>query len=153
MRTNRQLSRVFIGLFIILWFLGPMTQLIQIINLPLHIDLGLSERLILDPEFGWFRADELAIAWADMTYLVAGIVFVIGVFLRRSWSLAFGFYTLATWSFILLIALIRWSLLDAGGYQVLGKGQEALYRIYAVVYVIFGWFGMVYLWRRRHIFD
>jgi hypothetical protein len=47
------------------------------------------------------NADELAIAWADMTYLVAGVVFAVGAFLRRPWSIPFGFYTSATWSFML----------------------------------------------------
>lgn len=73
-----RLNNFFLILFLLLWFLGPVTQLIQIINLPFHVKIGFSEHNILEPEMGWFRADELAIAWADMTCLVTGAVFMVG---------------------------------------------------------------------------
>jgi len=153
MKPNQQLSYLFIGMFIFLWLFGPLTQLIQIISLPLHVEWGLSESIILESEFGWFKSDELAIAWADMTYLVAGAIFIIGVFIRRSWSIPFGFYTSATWSFILLMTRIRWSLLEAGGFDVVSGDQQLVFYLYATVYILFGWFGMIYLWRHRHIYD
>jgi hypothetical protein len=153
MAPKRQLSRIFIGLYILLWLLGPVTQLIQIVNLPLHVKMGISEARILDPEFGWFRADELAIAWADMTYLVAGVIFIVGVFLRRSWSLPFGFFSLSAWAFILLVALIRWPLLEASGFGVIAQGQKIVYNAYAVIYITFGLFGIFYLWRNRYVYD
>ena len=153
MKTKRQLSYFFIAGFILLWVIGPLTQLIQIVSLPLHVELGLSEAAILEGGFGWFRADELAIAWADMTYLVAGVVFVIGVFMRRSWAIPFGFYTSATWSFILLMARIRWPLLDAAGYTVIASDQRAIYYAYTYLFILFGWFSMVYLWRKRNIYE
>ena len=153
MPPKRQLSRIFIGLYILLWLLGPLTQLIQIVNLPLHVKMGFSEARILEPEFGWFQADELAIAWADMTYLVAGIIFIVGVFLRRSWSLPFGFYSLSAWSFILLVTLIRWPLLEAGGFGVIAQEQKVVYYPYAVIYIVFGLFGVFYLWRNRYVYD
>lgn len=153
MKKKQQLSYLFIGAFILLWIIGPLTQLLQIISLPLHVKWGLSERVVLDPAFGWFRADELAIAWADMTYLVAGIVFIVGAFMRRSWAIPFGFYTSATWSFILLIARIRWPLLEAHGFDVMAADQETLYYVYAYVFVLFGWFAMVYLWKKRKIYE
>ncbi len=150
---KRQLSYIFLILFIILWLLGPLTQLIQIISLNLHVEWGLSEAIILDPAFGWFQADELAIAWADMTYLIAGFVFIIGVFLRRSWSIPFGFYTVATWSFILLMCRIRWSLLEIGNFDVITGDQQLIFYTYAAMYILFGWFGMFYLWRNRNIYE
>ena len=153
MKSDRQLSYLFLGAFIVLWFLGPFTQLIQIINLPLHVQWGLSERIILEPEFGWFKADELAIAWADMTYLITGVIFIIGAFMRRSWSIFFGLYTNAAWSFILLLARIRWSLLEANGFDVLKDDQEFFFYTFSTIYVLFGWFGMYYLWKNRKIFD
>ena len=73
MKDKRQLNYLFIGIFIVLWIMGPLTQLLQIVNLPLHVSWGFSEPLILDPAYGWYRAGELAIAWADMTYLVTGV--------------------------------------------------------------------------------
>ena len=153
MKTKQQLSYIFIGIFIFLWFIGPVTQLIQIISLPLHVQWGLSEHIILEPEFGWFKADELSIAWADMTYLVAGAIFVVGAFLRKPWSIPFGFYTLAVWSFIMLLARIRWPLLESNGFDVVAGDQEIIFYIYAYIFILFGWFGMFYLWRNRRIYD
>lgn len=153
MKSKPQLNYIFIGAFMILWVMGPLTQLLQIINLPLHVEWGLSERIILDPAFGWFKADELAIAWADMTYLVAGVVFIIGVFLRKSWAIPFGFFTSAAWSFILLMARIRWPLLESAGFDVVSGDQEPLFYAFATVYVLFGWFGMIYLWKNRDIYN
>jgi hypothetical protein len=153
MQSKKQLSYVFIGIFILLWFLGPFTQLIQIIDLQLHVKLGLSEPRILAPGYAWFKADELSMAWADMTYLVAGVIFVVGVFMRQPWAIPFGFYTSATWSFILLMARIRWPLLAAHGFDVVAGGQEIVFYTYATIYVLFGWFSMYYLWRNRYIYD
>lgn len=152
MKNKNQLSNTFISIFILLLILGPLTQLLQIINLPLHVKWGLSEHIILQPEFGWFRADELAIAWADMTYFVTGIAFVIGAFLRKSWSIPCGLYTSACWFFIMLLARIRWPLLEANGFGVLGSDQSLLFYLYAYVYMLFGLFGMYYLWQKRNIF-
>ena len=153
MKSKRQLSRIFLVAFIFLWFLGPFTQLIQIVNLPLHVKWGLSERIILEPQFAWFKADELAIAWADMTYLIAGVIFIVGVFMRRSWAIFFGLYTNAAWSFILLFARIRWPLLEANGFDVVKSDQEFIFYTFATVYILFGWFGMYYLWKNRKIYD
>lgn len=153
MKSRKQLSYWFLGVFVFLWILGPLTQLLQIVNLPLHIEWGLSEAVILEPEYGWFRADELAIAWADMTYLVTGAVFVIGAFMRKGWCIPFGFYTSAVWSFILLLVRIRWSLLESGGFDVVSADQEPAYYVYSYCFVLFGWFGMVYLWKKRNIYD
>ena len=73
--------------------------------------------------------------------------------MRRSWAIPFGFYTLAAWSFILLLARIRWPLLEANGFDVVSGDQELLFYSYATVYVLFGWFGMVYLWMNRDIYN
>ncbi len=153
MRNKPQLSYIFIAVFAFLWITGPLTQLLFIVNPSLHQSWGLSGQTVLDAEFGWHRADELAIAWADMTYLAAGLVFIAGALLRRSWAIPFGFYTLAAWSFILLLAIFRWSLLEASGYDVISGDQEVMFYLYAIVYVLFGWFGMIYLWVNRDIYD
>ena len=153
MKTKRQLSYAFLGIFILFIILGPITQLLQIINLPLHVKWGLSEKIILQPEFGWFRADELSIAWADMTYLLAGIAFLVGAFLRKPWSIPFGFYTAACWAFIMLLARIRWPLLEVNGFGVLESDQMSLYYGYAYAYIVFGWFSMYYLWKNRNIYN
>lgn len=153
MKPEKKLSNVFVGLFIFLWIMGPLTQLLQIINLPLHVELGLSEKIILQPEFGWLKSDELAIAWADMTYLIAGIIFVIGSFLRKPWSVPFGLYTSAIWFFIMLLARVRWSLLEMNGFGVLKSDQMMSFYTYSYIYIIFGLFGMYYLWKNRNIYN
>lgn len=152
MTWKRQLSYLYLGVFFILLILGPVTQLLFIVNMPLHVSWGLSEPIVLDPAYGWFKADELAIAWADMTYLAAGVVFFIGVFIRQSWAIPFGFYTSACWTFILLFARIRWPLLEANGFDVVSGDQEVAFYSYALIYILFGLFGMVYLWRNRDIY-
>jgi hypothetical protein len=153
MKSKRQLSRIFIGVYILFWFLGPITQLIQIINLNLHIKMGFSEIKILDPSFAWFKADELSLAWADMTTLIAGIIFIIGSFMRRSWSIWFGFYSLAIWSYWPILTQLRWALLEDNGYDVLAQEQAAIFHIYMILFAVFSLFGMFYLWRHRHIYD
>jgi len=153
MKPKNQLSHIFIGIFTLLLIMGPLTQLLFIINQPLHVKLGLSEYIILQPEYGWFKADEMAIAWADMTYLMTGVAFIIGAFLRKPWSIPCGFYTSAAWSFILLMARFRWPLLEANGFGVLGADQVNFFYGYAYLYILFGWFGMYYLWKNRRIYD
>ncbi len=152
MKASDRLSYIFVAAFILLWIAGPLTQLLFIVKPSLHQSWGLSSPIMLDPEFGWHKADELAIAWADMTYLVAGAVFVIGAMMRRSWAIPFGFYTSAAWSFILLLAMIRWPLLEANGFGVISGDQKIAFYAYAIVYVVFGWFSMVYLWVNRNVY-
>ncbi|MDJ0639808.1 MAG: hypothetical protein QNJ20_13305 [Paracoccaceae bacterium] len=152
MKASDRLSYIFVAAFILLWIAGPLTQLLFIMKPSLHQSWGLSSPIMLDPEFGWHKADELAIAWADMTYLVAGAVFVIGAMMRRSWAIPFGLYTSAAWSFILLLAMIRWPLLEANGFGVISGDQKIAFYAYAIVYVVFGWFSMVYLWVNRNVY-
>ena len=152
MKASDRLSYIFVAAFILLWIAGPLTQLLFIMKPSLHQSWGLSSPIMLDPEFGWHKADELAIAWADMTYLVAGAVFVIGAMMRRSWAIPFGLYTSAAWSFILLLAMIRWPLLEANGFGVISGDQKIAFNAYAIVYVVFGWFSMVYLWVNRNVY-
>jgi hypothetical protein len=153
MKTTRQLSLLFLGVYILMWVLGPATQLLFIVNQPLHTSWGLSEPLVREQGFEWLLADEMAIAWADMTYLVAGVVFVVGAFLRRPWSLAFGLYSLAAWFFIMILLLIRWSLLDRHGVPVVQDKQKLVFTIYALIHAGFCLFGMIYLWLRRKTYD
>ena len=49
------------------------------------------------------------------------------------------------------MARIRWPLLEAAGYDVIAADQKFIFYAFATVYILFGWFGMVYLWRRRGI--
>ena len=141
------------GAFVVLWILGPLTQLVQIINLPFHVKMGFSERNIMKPEYGWFRADELSIAWADMTVLLTGIAFFVGARLQKPWCIPCGFYSSSIWFYVMLLALVRWPLLVKNGFGVVADDQKLFYNLYACIYVAFGLYGMVYLWIQRNIFD
>ena len=152
MKNRGQLSVIFLGLFALLWVMGPLTQFLFIVDMELHQSWGLSSANVFDPAFGWHQADELAIAYADMTYLVAGVIVFVGALMRRSWAIPFGFYTVGTWSFILLLATFRWPLLEARGFGVIEGGQEIMFYSYALVYMLSGWLGMVYLWKNRNIY-
>lgn len=153
-KNKSSLGNAFLGAFCLFLVLGPATQLLFLINTPLHIKLGLSEKTVLDPELGWFLADETAIAWADQTYLVAGVAFVVGALRRQSWCIPLGFYTCAAASFILLVARIRWPLLEANGFGVLTDAeQKSFFYMYSYAYILWGWYGMYYLWSNRAVYD
>lgn len=152
-RTEKSLSNGFLAVFAFLLLAGPCTHLLFIVNPDLHYKLGLSEALIMDPEYGWFQADELAIAWADMTCLIAGAAFLVGARFHCSWCIPFGFYTCSCWYFIMLMARIRWPLLESNGFGVMDDSQRTMYHVYAYMYIGFGWCGMYYLWSNRRIFD
>ena len=71
-----QIDIWFIVLFIIMWALGPATQVLQLIAPKLHFKLGLMEKAAFEPEFKWFRLNERGTAYADLTHFFAGIAFV-----------------------------------------------------------------------------
>ena len=51
-----------------------------------------------------------------------------------------------------LRALIRWHLLEANDFGVISGDQKVVFYAYAIVYVCFGWFGMIYLWLNRDVY-
>ena len=107
----------------------------------------------MDPEFGWYKADELAIAWADMTYFTTGILFVIGAYRRKAWCIPCGFYACGCFLFIMLLARIRWPLLEKSGFSCLEGDQMVAFYLYSYAYMLFGLCGMYYLWSKKNIFD
>lgn len=44
--------------FIIMWALGPATQVLQLIASQLRYKLGMMEKAAFEPEFKWFRLNE-----------------------------------------------------------------------------------------------
>ncbi len=134
--------------FIVLWVLGPLTQLLQLIAPSLHKKLGLMEARAFEPEFKWFQVEERAIAIADMSFLLSGVVFVIGALGGRAWAIPFGFFTCAIYVYFGLMCLSRWALLGRHGLSPLSPGQLKVYVLYIGVFILFGLFGMIYLWGR-----
>ena len=66
----------FLGVFVLIWIAGPVTQMLILAAPKLHHKLGMPEDGALKPEFRWFLLDEKAIAIADMTYFISGGAFI-----------------------------------------------------------------------------
>lgn len=136
----------FLVLFALLLIAGPVTQLLQLIAPNLHHKLGLTEAKAIQPEFEWFLLDERAIAIADLTYLTAGIAFVWLALAGNHSALIFGIYTCACCVFISVLAISRWLLLEKHALSPLSRTQLPFYFVYMGIYLLFGLFGLVYLW-------
>ena len=141
-----RVSTWFIVVFVLMWIAGPLTQLLQLIAPKLHHKLGLTEASALNPEFKWFLLDEKAIAVADMTYLVAGIAFVWLSLLGNHLALIFGLYTCACYVFIASYTIPRWLLLAKHELLPMPRKQLAVYTAYMTLYLLFGLYGLIYLW-------
>ena len=141
-----ELNAWFMGLFVIMWVAGPLTQVLQLIAPKLHHRLGLTEADALRPEFKWFLLEEKAIAIADISHLVAGTAFVWLVLLDSRSALIFGMYTCACYVYIALISVPRWLLLAKHELSPLPRGQLPFYMSYMVVFLLFGLYGLFYLW-------
>ncbi|MDJ0710091.1 MAG: hypothetical protein QNJ14_06865 [Woeseiaceae bacterium] len=139
-------STWFIVVFILFWIAGPLTQLLFLVAPSLHHRLGLTEEDALKPEFKWFLIDEQAIAIADMTYLIAGIVFVWLAFLGSDLALPFGIYMCSCYVFVACLAIPRWLMLERHGLSPLPPQQKAFYLSYMGAYCLFGLYGLFHLW-------
>jgi len=141
-----QVDTWFLVIFILLLVAGPVTQLLQLIAPSLHHKLGLTEAKAMQPEFKWFLLDEKAIAIGDMTYLAAGIGFVWLAMAGNHSALIFGIYTSACFVFISVIVISRWLLLEKHGLSPLSRTQLPFYFAYMGIYLLFGLYGLFYLW-------
>ena len=142
-----QISTGFVVVFVLFWIAGPLTQLLQLVAPGLHHKLGLTEADALKPQFRWFLIDEKAIAIADMTYLLAGIVFFWLALQGSDLALPFGIYTCSCYVFIACLAIPRWLMLEKQGLSPLPPKQKPFYVSFMAAYCLFGLFGLFYLWR------
>ena len=127
-------------------FLGPVTQLLQLVAPTLHHKLGLTEENALRPEYTWFLLDERAIAIADMTYLIAGGLFIWMSLLGNSMALIFGIYTCSCYVFVSVLVISRWMLLSRFELNPSSGRQLVVYVCYMLFYLVFGLVGLFYLW-------
>lgn len=141
-----EISTWFIAVFILSWLVGPLTQLLQLVAPKLHYRLGMMEANAIKPEFKWFLLDERGVAIADMTYLVAGAVFVWLALLGNPTSLIFGIYTCACYVFVSVLVISRWLLLTQHDLNPTPSKQLAGFVAYMLLYLAFGLYGLVYLW-------
>ena len=98
-----EISLWFILLFSFTLIIGPFTQLLQLIVPELHKKPGLMEAKSFEPEFKWFLLEEKAVAIADMSFLITGLLFITFSLLGRQAALIFGLYTCVCYNYFGLI--------------------------------------------------
>ena len=141
-----QVSGWFIVVFVLMWLAGPVTQVLFLISPKLHHKLGLTEDSALEPEFRWFLLDEKAIAIADITCFVSGGAFIWLALLGNQAALIFGLYSCACWVYIAPLAVSRWILFGMNQLSPMSKAQMPIYMAYMVLFLVFGLYGLFYLW-------
>ena len=141
-----EISYWFILLFALTWLLGPVTQALFLVAPKLHHKIGMTEDDALKPEFRWFLLDEKAIAIADMTYLVSGGAFIWLALSGDQTALIFGLYNCACYVYISILAISRWHLFGKNQLSPISARQLPLFSAYMVMFLIFGLYGLVYLW-------
>ncbi len=140
------MSAWFIAVFILMWIAGPATQLLQLLAPKLHMKLGLMEADAFKPEFKWFLLEEKAVAYADMTFLVSGIAFVWLALLEDRTALIFGLYTSACYVYFASTYIPRILLLTRHNLSPVSRKQLGVYLSYACLFLLFGLYGLFYLW-------
>ena len=141
-----QIDTWLIVLFIIMWALGPATQVLQLIAPQLHYKLGLMEKAAFEPEFKWFRLYERGTAYADLTHFFAGIAFVWLAIAGNETALVFGLYTCSVYLFVMTQYLVQLVLLTRQNLHPVSKDQIGFYVVYAGLFIAFGLYGLFYLW-------
>ena len=141
-----QIDIWFIVLFVIMWALGPATQVLQLIAPKLHYKLGLMEKAAFEPEFKWFRLNERGTAYADLTHFFAGIAFVWLAIAGNETALVFGLYTCSVYLFVMTQYLVQLVLLTSQNLHPVSKDQIGFYVVYAGLFIAFGLYGLFYLW-------
>lgn len=142
-----EISIWFLVVFVFVWMAGPVTQLLFLVAPKLHHKLGMTEDSALNPEFRWFLLDEKAIAIADMTYFVSGGAFIWLALLGNQSALIFGLYSCACYVYIAPLAISRWLLFGKNRLSPISKKQIPVYMAYMGLFLVFGLYGLFYLWR------
>jgi len=98
------------------------------------------------PEFKWFLLEQKAIAIADMTFLVSGIAFVWLALLGNETALLFGLYSCACYVYFASTFIPSTLLLSKHNLSPVSRKQLGGYMVYASLYLLFGLYGLFYLW-------
>ena len=141
-----EVSVWFIVVFVIMWAIGPATQVLQLIAPKLHFKLGLMEKAAFEPEFKWFLLEQRGIAYADLTFCFTAIVFVWLAIAGSKTALIFGLYTSACYVYFTTLYLSQLVLLSKHDLHPVSKGQRSVYVVYMGLFIAFGLFGLFYLW-------
>lgn len=138
----------FVVFFALAWIAGPLTQVVFLAAPKLHYQLGLTEAGAYKPEFRWYLLEEKAIAGADLTNVFSGAAFVWLALLGDDSALIFGLYTCACYVYIASMSIPRWLLLAKHELSPLPARQLAVYVPYMALFLLFGLYGLFYLWGR-----
>ena len=141
-----EVSVWFLVVFVLIWLAGPGTQALFLVAPKLHHNLGMTEDSALKTEFRWFLLDEKAIAIADMTYFVSGGIFIWLALLGNETALIFGLYNCACYVYVAPLAISRWLLFGRNQLSPISKGQVPFYMAYMLLILVFGLYGLFYLW-------
>lgn len=136
----------FIVVFIIMWILAPVTQVLQLVAPKLHMRLGLMEKAAFEPQFEWFRLDHRGIAYADLTFFFSAIIFVWLAVAGDQTAILFGLYTCACYVYFATVYIAQLILLSARNLHPVSRNQIGFYLIYMGLFIAFGLFGLYYLW-------
>ena len=139
-------SAWFIVVFVIMWIIGPATQLLQLLAPKLHMRLGLMEAAAFEPEFKWFLLEEKAVAIADLTFLFSGVAFVGLALLGSETALIFGLYSSACYVYFASIYIPRILLLSKHNLSPVSRKQLGVYLLYVSLFLLFGLYGLFCLW-------
>ena len=145
-----EISVWFLVVFVLIWIVGPVTQLLFLVAPKLHHKLGMTEDSALNPEFRWFLLDEKAIAIADITYFISGGAFIWLALLGNETALIFGLYSCACYVYVAPLAISRWLLFGKNQLSPISRRQVPVYMAYMVLFLVFGLYGLFYLWGLAH---
>ena len=129
-----------------MWTAGPLTQVLHLMAPELHYRLGLMEADAYKPEFKWYLLEEKAIAIADMTYLASGAAFILLALLGNDTAVIFGLYSCACYVYFAATYIPRTALLTKHNLSPVSRKQLGGYIAYASLYLLFGLYGLFYLW-------
>ena len=141
-----EISIWFITVFMVMWALGPGTQVVQLVAPEFHKRMGFTEKRAFEPEFLWYRLYERGTAYADLTYFFAGIAFIWLALAGSETALIFGFYTCSVFVFVMTQYLCQLVLLTRESLHPISKEQTVFYFVFGVLFIAFGLFGLYYLW-------
>lgn len=136
----------FVVVFVIMLVLGPVTQVLQLVAPKLHKRLGLMEAAAYEPDFRWFMIEQRAIAYADLTFLFAGVIFVVLALLDNGWAPLFGIYTCACYVYFVAIWIPETLMLMKNDLSPAKREQLPFFYVYGFLFAAFGLYGMYYLW-------
>ena len=135
----------FIVVFVIMWIIGPLSQVLMLVAPKLHMRLGLMEADAYKPEFKWFLLEQKSIAYADLTQLASGAIFLVLALVDNAWAPIFGIFSCAIYVYFPAQWLADILLLIKNDMSPVKTAQLRVYLVYMAFFVAFGLYGMYYL--------